>query len=90
MRWTTERKTQLAFACALACVVLIGVVSVLSLQRLRRDAAWVTHTVTVLADLRELQDGIETAESDERDFLITQGAADLHDYRHAADSIESG
>jgi signal transduction histidine kinase/CHASE3 domain sensor protein/ActR/RegA family two-component response regulator len=90
MRWTTERKTQLAFACALACVVLIGVVSVLSLQRLRRDAAWVTHTVTVLADLRELQDGIETAESDERDFLITQSPADLHDYRDAANSIESG
>ncbi len=90
MRWTTERKTQLAFACALACVVLIGVVSVLSLQRLRRDAAWVTHTVTVLADLRELQDGIETAESDERDFLITQSQADLHDYRDAAKSIESG
>lgn len=90
MRWTTERKTQLAFACALACVVLIGVVSVLSLQRLRRDAAWVTHTVTVLADLRELQDGIETAESDERDFLITQSPADLHDYRDAAKSIESG
>ncbi len=90
MRWTTERKTQLAFACALACVVLIGVVSLLSLQRLRSDAAWVTHTVTVLADLRELQDGIETAESDERDFLITQSPADLHDYRDAANSIESG
>ncbi|MDA8349769.1 MAG: CHASE3 domain-containing protein [Pseudomonadota bacterium] len=90
MRWTTERKTQLAFACALACVVLIGVVSVLSLQRLRRDAAWVTHTVTVLADLRELQDGIETAESDERDFLITQSPADLRGYRQAAHAIESG
>ena len=90
MRWTTERKTQLAFACALACVVLIGVVSMLSLQRLRRDAAWVTHTVTVLANLRTLQDGLETAESDERDFLITQSTADLRGYRHAARAIEDG
>ncbi len=84
VRWSTERKTQLAFACALACVVVIGVASALSLRQLTRDADWVTHAVTVLAALRRVDAGIAAAESDERDFLVTRSPADLSGFARAA------
>ena len=88
MRWSTERKTQVAFACALACVVLIGVVSFLSLRQLTSDSGWVTHTVAVLAGLRRLDGHIATAESDERDFLITESPADLNSYHRDIRAVE--
>ena len=88
MRWSTERKTQIAFAGALACVVLIGVVSVLSLRHLARDAAWVRHTVTVLAGLRRLDAGLAAAQSDERDFVLTASASALRRFQHATQVID--
>jgi signal transduction histidine kinase/CHASE3 domain sensor protein/ActR/RegA family two-component response regulator len=88
MRWSTERRTQAAFASALGCVVLIGVVSFLSLRQLTRDAGWVTHTVAVLAGLRRLDGHIAAAESDERDFLITESPADLNDYHRDIRAVE--
>ncbi len=88
MRWSTERRTQVAFACALACVVLIGIVSFLSLRQLTSDSGWVTHTVAVLAGLRRLDGHIAAAESDERDFLITESPADLNAYHRDIRAIE--
>ena len=88
MRWSTERRTQAAFACALACVVLIGVVSFLSLRQLTSDSGWVTHTVAVLSGLRRLDGHIARAESDERDFLITESPADLNAYHRDIRAVE--
>ncbi len=88
MRWSTERRTQTAFACALACVVLIGVVSFLSLRQLTSDSGWVTHTVAVLAGLRRLDGHIARAESDERDFLITESPVDLNAYHRDIRAVE--
>ncbi len=87
MSWSTERKTQVAFAGALACVALIGAVSVLGLRDLDRDAAWVRHSVTVLAGLRRLDAGITAAESDERDFLASGSEADLRAFTRATEVI---
>lgn len=88
MQWSTERKAQAAFACALACIVLIGVVAVLSSRQLTRDAVSVRHTVAVLAGLRRLDAHITAAESDERDFLITKSPADLRGYRRDIRAVE--
>ena len=88
MPWSTEHKTQLAFAGALACVVLIGAASILSLRQLTSDAEWVTHTVGVLAALRRLDAAVAAAESDERDFVLTESPADLRAYQRAARAME--
>lgn len=88
MRWSAERKTRLALGCALACVALIVVVSVLSLRQLTNDAAWITRAESVLDHLQRLDGDILTAESDERDFLLTGSRADLGGYRRAAGDTE--
>ncbi|MHB1871177.1 MAG: ATP-binding protein [Steroidobacteraceae bacterium] len=88
MRWSTERKMQAGFACALACVALIAAVSFVSLRRLTDDAAGVRHAITVLGGLRRLESGIETAESEARDFLVTGSPADLSEFRGSVRLIE--
>ena len=88
MRWSTERKMQAGFACALACVALIAAVSLASLGRLTNDAAGVRHAITVLGGLRRLESGIQTAESDARDFLVTGSAVDLSGFRGSVRLIE--
>ena len=88
MRWSTERKMQAGFACALACVALIAAVSFVSLSRLTDDAVGVRHAITVLGGLRRLESGIQTAESDARDFLVTGSPADLSGFRDSVRRIE--
>ena len=84
MGWSTERKTQAGFAFALACVLLITVVSFLSVQRLAADARWVTHTERVLDDLQTLRAALTHAEAAERAYLLTGNAAALGNYGAAA------
>lgn len=87
MKWSAEHKTQAGFAIALACVVLIAVVSFLSLRRLTADARWVTHTERVLDDLQALGDSMTAAEAAERAYLITGDTASLSHYRNATRGI---
>ncbi len=83
MERSTERKTQAGFAFALACVVLISVVSFLSLRRLTEDARWATHTEAVIDELQALAAAVTDAESAERAYLITGNEAALGSYRIA-------
>ena len=83
MAWTTERKTQAGFAFALACVVLISVVSLLSVRQLTADSRWVTHTEAVLDALQTLTGAVTDAEAAERAFLITGSRISLETYRVA-------
>src|SRR6266436_1835846 len=51
---STERKVRLGFAFALTCLAVVGVVSYLSVVRLKQNAAWVEHTHQVLGSLELL------------------------------------
>lgn len=52
LKWTTETRVQAGFALALACIVVIGMTSYLSLRRLTEDAGRLAHTDQALAGLR--------------------------------------
>ncbi len=82
MKWSAEHKTLTGFAIALACVVLIAVVSLLGLGRLTADARWVTHTERVLDDLQALGASMTAAEAAERAYLITGDTVSLGHYRN--------
>ncbi len=83
MEWSTERKTQAGFAFALACVVLISVLSFLSLGRLTVDARRGSHARSVLDGLQTLTAAVTAAEAAERAYLITGNATILGPYRLA-------
>ena len=58
----------------LAIVVILGIVGVLAFRtttRMIRDREWVAHTQGVLAELQETRALIDTAEDQQRGFLIT-------------------
>ena len=66
-----QRKVQGGFALALAFLVVIGAVSVLSVSRMRTDTGWANHTEKVIASLRLLLSAVTDAETAERGYLIT-------------------
>jgi signal transduction histidine kinase/CHASE3 domain sensor protein/ActR/RegA family two-component response regulator len=86
---STERKVRLGFAFALACLAVIGVVSYLSVVRLKQNAAWVEHTHQVLGSLELLLAAATDSETAERGYVITGDEDYLEPYRQAAAVIDS-
>src|SRR6266404_463752 len=86
---STERKVRLGFAFALACLAVIGVVSYLSVVRLKQNAAWVEHTHQVLGSLELLLAAATDSETAERGYVITGDEEYLEPYRQAAAVIDS-
>jgi signal transduction histidine kinase/ActR/RegA family two-component response regulator len=86
---STERKVRLGFAFALACLAVIGVVSYLSVVRLKQNAAWVEHTHQVLSSLELLLAAATDSETAERGYVITGDEGYLEPYRQAAAVIDS-
>ena len=71
MRWSLERLVPLAFACALALLVGVGIVSYRSTTALLEDARRVTHTHEVLSELDGALLALKDAETGQRGFLLT-------------------
>lgn len=80
---STERKVRLGFAAALACLVVIGMVSYLSVARLRENTARVEHTHEVLSGLELLLATVTDSETAERGYVITGNASYLEPYQQA-------
>ena len=85
---STERKVRFGFAFALACLAVIGVVSYLSVARLKENAAWVEHTHEVLSSLELLLAAATDSETAERGYVITGDQSYLEPYRQAAAVVD--
>src|SRR3981081_4517861 len=85
---STERKVRFGFAFALACLVVIGVVSYLSVVRLKENAAWVEHTHERLSRLELLLAAATDSETAERGYVITGDQSYLEPYRQAAAGVD--
>ena len=86
---STERKVWLGFAFALACLAAVGVVSYLSVVRLKESAAWVEHTHEVLSSLELLLAAATDSETAERGYVITGDQSYLEPYRQAAAVVDA-
>lgn len=82
-RLSTERKVQGGFAFALGCLILVGVVSYLSVGRLKQNAAWAEHTHEVLGRLELILSTATDSESAARGYVITGDEAYLEPYRRS-------
>ena len=88
MRWSLERLVPLAFACALALLVGVGIVSYRSTTAMRQDARRVMHAHEVLSELDGTLLALKDAETGQRGFLLT-GVED-HLASYSAGSVAVG
>jgi PAS domain S-box-containing protein len=65
-----QRKAQAGFAFALVCMVVVGIMSYLSVSRLREDDEWARHTEEVISSLRLLLSHVTDGETAQRGFAI--------------------
>jgi len=77
------------FVIALVCVVLVGVASYLSLDRLTRNAGWVAHTDRVIGGLQLLLTTVTDGETAERGYVITGDESYLEPFQHAVKVLGS-
>ena len=84
---SSERRVRLGFAFALACLVIVALLSYLSVVRLNRNAAWVEHTHNVLDGLDALLAAAADSETAERGYVITGDVSYLEPYRQSAQIV---
>jgi PAS domain S-box-containing protein len=85
---STERKVRLGFGFALACLVVIAVVSYLSVARMDENRAAVGHTHEVLSSLELLLAAATDSETAERGYVITGDESYLDPYRQAVAVVD--
>jgi PAS domain S-box-containing protein len=85
---STERKVRLGFGFALACLIVVAVVSYLSIVRLSENTARVEHTHEVLSNLDLLLAAATDSETAERGYVITGDESYLEPYRQAAAVVD--
>jgi PAS domain S-box-containing protein len=85
---STERKVRLGFAFALACLVVIAVVSYFSVVRQNENAASVEHTQEVVGSLELLMSAATDSETAERGYVITGDENYLGPYRQAGAVVD--
>jgi PAS domain S-box-containing protein len=86
---STERKVDVGFAFALACLGVVGVVSYLSVARLNENAGWVAHTHEVMTRLESLLAAATDSETAERGYVITGDEGYLEPYRQSAAQVDN-
>src|SRR4051812_3270038 len=89
MKWTVGTKIGAGFALALAAIVVIGGVSLLSVGTLTETAAWVDHTHKVLENLEGVLSDLKDTETGQRGFLLTGDERYLAPYNTGAASVHT-
>ncbi|MFT3693820.1 MAG: CHASE3 domain-containing protein [Kofleriaceae bacterium] len=80
----------LVIAAIVAGVALIAVAGTwLLVGKQRDDERWIQHTDVVMLRLSDVLTDVVDAETAERGFVITGGAASLEPYHHASDRLKS-
>ncbi len=87
--WATEHKVQVGFACVLGCMSVIGMVSFVSVQRLRESAARTAHTRRVVRSLGNLDAAILAAQSAQRGHTLIADQRYLDEFEAAAGQVGS-
>ncbi len=83
LRLSTQIKIRIGFTSALLALFGIGFVSENRLQHWIEDAAWVSQTQDVLAELVSVSAALRTVESEERGYLLTQDPHAEKDFQTA-------
>ena len=83
-----NRAVQLAFAAAVAILLIVGGFAYRSIVVSSESGHWVQHTHDVLENLQELQFAMETISSSVRGYLLTGDETHLDRYRAARSSLE--
>ncbi|MBE7502849.1 MAG: CHASE3 domain-containing protein [Verrucomicrobiales bacterium] len=83
MGWTLERKVHAGFGIALALLLLVDTVALLSVRRLTWTVHWQVHAYKVLDDLDELLSLLQDAETGQRGYLLTGETRYLEPYRES-------
>ncbi len=78
-----SRKLQLAFGSAILVLLVVGVISYRGMAVSTESDRWVRHTHEVLENLQDLLAAMQTAESNDRGYLLTGDKYFLDAY-HAA------
>lgn len=71
MRWTVGMKIGSGFGLISAILLIVGIVSYRSINKLIDTADWVTHTHKVLENLNGVVLNMVNAETGQRGFVIT-------------------
>jgi PAS domain S-box-containing protein len=74
-------RVQLAFGCAVLALLVVGAVSYRGIVVSDESERWVRHTQEVLADLRDLQNAMQSVESSYRGFVLTGRESYVDAYR---------
>ncbi len=83
-----ERKLQIGFGAAILLVILIGVVSYLTTQKLIDTNREVEHSQAVLSELQATLSSIKDIETGERGYIITGDARFLGPHNAAAAQLK--
>ena len=70
-REVEARRRRLAAIASTAIVIVVGVVMLITIQRLRQSRALVRHTLTVLAHIESLAGHLTDTETGQRGYLLT-------------------
>lgn len=84
---STRRLIQTGFGFAFVCLIIVGVVSYLAVNRLRGDAARVEHSQKVLDSLECIFAESTDAENGHRGFVVTGDESFLEPYLRAIETV---
>ena len=87
--WSTAQKAQACFVFAFVSLSVIGVISYVSINRLREDAGWTSRTEEVISSLSQLLSDVTDAETGQRGYAITADDAYLEPYHGAQRGIRT-
>jgi methyl-accepting chemotaxis protein len=87
MKMTIGRKIGAGYVVPLAIMVVVGVVSFLSLNRLIESSSWKDHTYGVTNELTDVLAKVDDAETGQRGFLLTGLSSYLDPYDAAIAKI---
>ncbi len=82
MRWTVGMKIGSGFGLISAILLIVGIVSYRSINKLIDTADWVTHTHKVLENLNGVVLNMVNAETGQRGFVITNDEKYLEPYQY--------
>ena len=75
-----DRKLQLAFACAILALLIVGAISYRGMAASTERDRWVRHTHEVLESLQDLSLAMESIESSYSGFVLTGKESYIESY----------
>ncbi len=82
----TDRKITFALSTALAVLLLVVSIAIVSTRRLVRATQWASSTALARGELRAFDDMVDEARADVRGFLLTGDDRYVRQYQAAMDS----